>query len=396
MHKHIKKLEILAEISLGLILMGSLIVLGYCIGVNGIIKVTPKEDIEYINSIIEQINGRYEDEYIEDVVFDKESMIKAYVNSLGDKYATYMTPKELKEKLEDNNEKLCGIGVKVVYEEENNWLYVVRTYRGSPAEEVGIKSGDCIIAVNGRKLNKENSEELIESISGKENTDIELSVKKESGETEDITLTRKDIEMESVIYKEINESIVYIQIESFTNYSDEEFRDIIDKCENKNIIIDLRNNLGGIADTVIDIADSLLGETMIVKVTDNDGTAEEYYSDSDKFDGSIAVLINGMSASASELLAKTLQDNDRAIIIGENSYGKGTVLETYELSNGGAITLSTGKYYTISGDEIEGNGVKPDIEIALDDSNGSRPYYKIDTKSDNQIQRAIEYLETGG
>ena len=213
-------------------------------------------------------------------------------------------------------------------------------------------------------------------------------------------ITRQSFQMNSVDYEVINTGeydssvdIGLITIDSFTEYTDEEFKEAIEYFKSVGIsdyIIDLRGNTGGTASSVIECLDYCLPEGLIVEFrAKQEHDNKSYYSDSSEVDGNFTILVNGATASASELFAQAMKDYGKAKIVGVTTFGKGTVLSTYGLSNGGTITLSTAKYYTISGHELEGNGVEPDYEIdlTLDDK---YILYKLPISEDEQMLKAIE------
>ena len=404
------------------------------------------EDIDSIANVMKEIQAIYDNNYIgverenaEDINIS-DAVLSAYAYALGDKYGYYLSPKLSEENSAQRQEKLVGIGIEVVYEEGKGY-YVTKTYKDSPAAEAGIDTGDYIVTANGQNVNDVGADEFLEIIRGEIGTDISIGVIKASDvlnlgtnwtsdimntsvEIEDNTnsdedntdekqvidesiitdknMTRNDVQMTSVIYKVLNsgeynlvQDTGYIDISSFTEYTDEEFKEAIEYFNSQGIekyIVDLRGNSGGTADSVIEILDYSLPEGLIAEFKAKDPAEdEEYYSDSSEVSGDFVVLVNESTASASELFSKAMQDYGKAEIIGTTTYGKGTVLSTYVLSNKGTITLSTAKYYTISGEEIEGVGVTPDYEVELSDTD-KKLLYKLDFNDDEQFQKAVEVI----
>lgn len=404
------------------------------------------KDIDSIANVMKEIQAIYDNNYIgverenaEDINIS-DAVLSAYAYALGDKYGYYLSPRLSEENSAQRQEKLVGIGIEVVYEEGKGY-YVTKTYKDSPAAEAGIDTGDYIVTANGQNVNDVGADEFLEIIRGEIGTDISIGVIKASDvlnlgtnwtsdimntsvEIEDNTnsgedntdekqvidesiitdknMTRNDVQMTSVIYKVLNsgeynlvQDTGYIDISSFTEYTDEEFKEAIEYFNSQGIekyIVDLRGNSGGTADSVIEILDYCLPEGLIAEFKAKDPAEdEEYYSDSSEVSGDFVVLVNESTASASELFSKAMQDYGKAKIIGTTTYGKGTVLSTYVLSNKGTITLSTAKYYTISGEEIEGVGVTPDYEVELSDTD-KKLLYKLDFNDDEQFQKAVEVI----
>lgn len=351
---------------------------------------------EQTNKTLAEIKELYESVYIGEIPSDRElenSALLGYSLGFNDKYGIYLDT-TLSEQMEDTrNERLVGIGIEAVYEEGKGY-YVTRTYPESPAEKAGIQPGDYIVSAEDKAITDDNREEMISTISGEAGTSVDLGVERD-GEVIGITSLRDDVTSTSITCTLID-NIAYIKLYKFTDYTDEEFIEIMEDMQSKGInsfIFDVRNNTGGSADTVINMLDYLLPKGLIVRI---EGKAEddvtEYYSDKSEIVGNMVVITNGSSASASELFTKALQEYNKATVVGENTYGKGTVLSTYKLSNGGTLTLSSGLYYTLSGEAIEGVGVKPDIEVELPEDK-AMILYKLDKSEDNQLQEALKILK---
>ena len=373
--------------------------------------------LDNITKSMEEIKTYYDKYYIGELPDgDKleDSALSGFALGYGDKYGVYQSPSDSDEKQMEREETLYGIGVEVVYE-ENKGLYVVKVYKDSPADEAGILPGDYIVEADGTKATEVSSQEFISLIKGEKGTSVELEVEKgegtenfdgllsesgtiEGAEKNQIGLSiERDEVLTSSVDTEIMDGILYLKISKFTNYTDEEFKEAISSYVNSNsdkkIIIDLRNNSGGIADTAIDMIDYIVPSGLIAKFNGKEEYMnEEYYSDTFELDAEIVVLVNENSASASELFAKALQDFGKATIIGENTFGKGTVISTFEMRNGGTITLSTAEYRTKSNEKIEGIGVKPDIEIKMGDEDKAI-LYKLPLNDDIQFQAALRLLK---
>ena len=352
-------------------------------------------NFDNIEALMLEIQDIYNKQYVgehpnpEDL---EDMALAGFTAGYGDSYGAYLSPTNAEDLANERKEQLVGIGVQIVYEGEVGF-YVIQTYRGSSANEVGIREGDYIISAGDVNCEDNTHDEMIEAIRGEEGTTVELGIRRGDEEFK-VTVERMDIKSESVRVKEVDD-VGYIKVDQFTEHSSEEFIEYLEDFKSKGIdkfIIDLRNNSGGMADTVINMIDYLIPEGLIVEFKCKDSSRdEEYYSDKFQFNGDIVVLINNNSASASELFSKALQDYGRAKIIGMKSYGKGTICTTYGLSNGGSLILSTGKYHTISGDEIEGVGVTPDIEVKMKYAD-QKILYKLAFEDDIQFKAAYKEL----
>lgn len=348
-----------------------------------------------IKSLMDEILYLYDKNYINEYdVEELENMaLTGFSAGFNDKYGYYLSPEDSKKDIDDREEKLVGIGVEVVFEKENGF-YVVDIFEDSPAEEVGIQAGDYITGVNDLYYTESTREELLEEMSGEEGTDVRIKVLHEGTEVEK-NVIRHSVKNKSVKHHIIDD-ICYIRIRSFTEYTDEEFKEIVEQCKLNNIdkyIFDLRRNHGGLAETVIDMVDYIVPEGDIAKFILKDGTVDkDYKSDSSELNARIVILVNDTTASASELFTQSLRDYNKATVVGVKTFGKGTVITTYGLSNGGTITLSTAKYYTKSGYEIEENGITPDFEVELTEEQ-NKIWYRLSLEEDSQMQKAIEILE---
>ena len=378
-----------------------------CISLVISIKVTIKlrefennsSDLEYIMESIKEIEYYYSKYYIGEMPEAEsleDSILYGLMLGYDDKYGDYNNKEDSEKDRLDENEQLYGIGVEVVTEHDEG-LYIAEVYENSPAEKSGLLVGEYIVGVNGTKYGDVDDSSFVALIGGEIGTHLNLEIKGENGDSRFIDLTRDKVTAKSV-RPSVVDGILYVKISSFTHYTDEEFKDavesyLLEDSETRKIIVDLRDNSGGIADTVISMIDYIIPEGLIAKFKGKDSEfTKEYYSNSSELDCDIAVLVNDKSASASELFAKALQDFGKATIIGENTFGKGTVISTFEMRNGGTITLSTAEYRTKSNEKIEGVGVKPDIEIKMGDEDKAI-FYKLPLNDDIQFQAALRLLK---
>lgn len=388
---------------------------------------------ENILEMVDEIHNLYEKYYIgeeaskEDI---EDGILAGYALSYDDPYGYYLSPEETKEFIETKDSRLMGgIGIQTRFEQgmepfidgDNKYkysYYITEVYPDTPAQKAGIKVGDRLVQVEDVILTYVNSDSFLEEIRGEAGTDVNIKIlrnnlDKNEQELIGFTLTRADVKSKSIstsvlragtdgaIEKDSLSSaspsdIGYIQIWSFTNETDEEYAQALTELSNKGIekyILDVRNNGGGIVESVVDMLDRMIPEGIIAELRCKDASQNiTYKSEAGETNGEFIVLVNERSASASELFSKTLQEYGKATILGKPTYGKGTVIQTIGLSNGGSITISTGEYYTSKGENLEGTGVEPDIEVTI-------PYetevylYKLPLSEDLQLVRAIEEIQ---
>ena len=323
-----------------------------------------------------------EKDYYQEVSEDKlvDGAMKGLFEGLGDPYSQYYTKEEFQTLKEQTSGSFVGIGVYIGVDPENEKITIISPIEGSPAAKSGIKSGDIILAVDGEQVSSDKLDDVIKKIKGKENTTVDLTVQR-NGKQLDFTVKRQTIVTKSVESKVIDDNIGYLRITSFDENTYKEFKEHISKLQKENIkglVIDLRDNPGGLLDVCVDIADDLIGKGTIVYTKDNSGNKEYYKSDEKEIDLPMAVLINGGSASASEILTAALVDNNKAIAIGETSFGKGLVQSVKQLKDGTGYKLTTAQYYTPNGNYINKKGIEPKIQ---------------EKDEEKQLQSAVDYLE---
>lgn len=338
------------------------------------------------------INQYFWKEVDEDVL--EESALKGLVLGLSDKYSTYYTPEEYEAVLENIKGVYCGIGATMRQKGSDGAFQIVNVFRDSPAEKAGLKENDIVEKVNGESVDGLTLNELTGKVKGEEGTKVTLTILRDK-KTFSTEVERKELKTISVDYKMVSSKIGYIDISEFDDETPKQFEEALQKLQEKGakaFVFDVRNNGGGALTSVTAMLDQLLPEGLILSVRDKNGTQEEYSSsDSTHVDMPFAVLINGGSASASEVFAGSLQDRGEAILIGEKSFGKGIVQSIFSLkqaAGGGAIKLTTAEYFLPSGRSIHGVGLTPDIAISYE---GEKDSYQ--EEKDNQLQRGIVELE---
>ena len=321
--------------------------------------------------------------------------IQGMMAAVGDPYTFYYTPEEMARSNENSEGLYHGVGI-LVQRNKDGYIEVLRVYPDSPAEAAGVRVNDLITAVDGNVISGEDGKtynDAVEQIRGDAGTQVELTIERDS-KTLELMVTRADVNVSYADYQIISGDIGYVSIAQFTGDAAERFAEAIDYFKEQNIagmVIDLRNNPGGLLTEVIQIADSILPEGEIVYIQDREGRRTDYYSDADGYDVPLVVLVNDMSASASEILAVAVQTFDRGTVVGMTTYGKGIVqsLLTFE-EDGAGMQLTTASYYGSDGRSIHGVGVTPDIEVALE---ADHIPLNPDPISDNQLAAALKELE---
>ena len=346
--------------------------------------------IDLFGEVLEKINREYIDEIDQSKSMD--SAINGLLQSL-DPYSSYMSPEILEEMQTETSGEFGGLGIEVSM--EAGVVKVISPIDDTPASKAGLKAGDYIVKINDTQVQGKSLSEAVDLMRGPVGSSIELTVRRR-GEKKALTfnITREIIEIQSVKSELLEENIGYIRLTSFNENSSDQIEKQIKKLKkNKNLnsfILDLRNNPGGLLNQAIRISDFFLenGEIVSTKSRKKSDNRKWFAKKGDITDGkTLLVLINYGSASASEIVAGALKDHKRAIVIGENSYGKGSVQSIIPLKNRGAIRLTVAKYYLPSGKSISEVGVRPDIEVNEEGDN-----FKIRTDTDNQLNYAIKLL----
>ena len=347
------------------------------------------DKIDLFGEVLDKINREYVDEVDQSDAMD--AAINGVLQSL-DPYSAYMSPETLIEMETETSGKFGGLGIEVGM--EFGVVKVMTPMDGSPAAREGVKAGDYIVKINGIQVQGKTLSEAVELMRGPVGSSIEITVRRRGVKKALIfEITREIIEVESVKSEIIDESIGYIRLTSFNENSSRQIKDKIKNFKKDKIskyVLDLRNNPGGLLSQAIKISDFFLnnGEIVSTKSRKSSENRKYFAKKGDIINGeTLIVLINYGSASASEIVAGALKEHKRAIVIGENSYGKGSVQSIIPLQNKGAIRLTISKYYLPSGKSISGTGIVPDIEVVE-----SSEDFRINTKTDNQLDFAIKLL----
>ncbi len=355
----------------------------------------PKENNEYMNRIEEALNSIYSN-YVDEI--DMETLVEGAISGIAksteDPYTRYMSQEEYNNMLVAGTQKYGGLGIHITYDQKSDGIMVLSVMPGSPALEEGINVGDVIKQVSGTVVTIDNYYECVDKIKGKENTTVELIIQRDL-ELFTKVYTRKIITVNNIETKKIANNVGYIKILSFENNVANQFITEYDKLRKENvsaIILDLRNNPGGLLSETVSIARHILPKGEIVKLVYKNKADKVYYSDgNNEIDIPFMVLVNGNSASASEILAGAIKDSGKGTLIGEKTYGKGVVQTIEDLKSAGALSVTTSKYYTASGLEIHKNGITPNVDISLDEE--YRNKYYVPENRDLQLQKALQLIK---
>ncbi|MDR7856555.1 S41 family peptidase [Tissierella sp.] len=365
----------------------------------------PKAEYNQLKSVYSKfskvmaVENYVKSNYLRDVDESKliDGQLKGLLASLEDPYSAYMNEDEFASLIQQTSGTFGGIGV-VVTPGDDNLITVVSPIEDTPGERAGIKSGDKIIKVDGVEFLGENMDKAVKVMKGEPNTKVVLTIMRKDNEGKnqvlDIEIIREMIRLVTVKSSIIDENIGYIKLTSFDDLTYKDFKTELDKLGKNNIeglIIDLRNNPGGLLDICAQIADELLGEGDIVYTETKSGEREYLKSKKSMVNYPLVLLVNNGSASASEILAGAIKDHNRGMLIGTTTFGKGVVQRIRDLQDGTGLKLTISEYFTPSGTNIHGIGIEPDIVVEL--TEGVETIGVENLKEDNQLKRAIEEIK---
>lgn len=352
----------------------------------GIVSSDTETKLSYLKKLIDET-------YLHDVKKKdlNEGIYKGYVEGLGDQYSAYYDKKETKELTESLDGSFSGIGAVMTQDASSGVITITQVYDDSPAKKAGIKTGDILYRVEEKTVTGKDLDKVVSWIKGKKGTKVNLTLLRGTNSDKiKVTATRDVINVETVKYKVLENQIGYISISEFDSVTGAQFAKALKQLQKKNIeglVVDLRNNPGGSLSTVCDILDSILPKGLIVYTKDKNGKKEEYTSDEKhRLNLPMSVLVNGQSASASEIFAGAVQDYGKAEIIGTQTYGKGVVQNLFDLKDGTCVKLTTSEYFTPKGRNIDGKGITPDVKIEY-------KYNAKDPKADNQLDKAVSVVK---
>jgi carboxyl-terminal processing protease len=347
------------------------------------VQSTSLSDASKLIKVLAIIKSRY----VEEVPVSNlmSGAVKGLVSGLNDPHSVYMDAKVYKEFQIETEGSFGGVGI-VIGMKEGKGLTVVAPIEGTPGERAGIKSGDLIIKIDGHNTKDMNQEEAVNNIRGPEGSQVTLAIKREGeSELKDYVLIRANIQLKTVSGKMLENGVGYIRIAMFNETTSPDFNKVFQDLANqgmKVIILDLRDNPGGLLDECVKVARQLVPKGPIVSVVGRDGKSEVHSSYLEQVKYPLAVLVNGGSASASEIVAGAVQDTKSGTLIGSKTYGKGSVQTIFALNDGTAVKLTIAKYLTPGGRSINGKGVEPDIEVVNPEG------------KDLQLQKALEIVKS--
>ncbi|QUH30155.1 S41 family peptidase [Vallitalea guaymasensis] len=358
---------------------------------------TPEEKIKDILKLVE--DRYYLENYKEEELYDSayDGLYSGLLDGLEDPYTEYYTKKEYESFMESTSGSYEGIGAVVTYNEETKELMIVSPFIGSPAEKAGLLPGDIVRKVDDKNIKGLTMEDVVANmIRGKKGTKVTLSIYRESDNSNmDLEIKRDVITMPTVSHEMLDDKIGYIRITGFEEVTYDQFKEALydlEAQEQKGLIIDVRNNPGGLLNIVIDMADELLPEGLIVYTEDKNGYREQASSDEEhKFTKPLVVLANENSASASEILTGAIKDSGIGTVVGTTTFGKGLVQRIFPLEDGSAVKVTISKYYTPSGNYIHGKGIEPDVKIELPEE--LKKELVIKREEDTQFAKAVEVMK---
>lgn len=348
--------------------------------------------IEEKTSVLQNIIDRYF-LFDEDMTKVEDGIYAGMMNGLGDPYTVYYTKEEYKALNEDTEGKYSGIGAVVSQNPNTKIITIVKIFDNSPANDAGLQVGDIIHKIDGEEVAGTDMDILVKTkIRGEEGTSFKMTVLRGDDRKEvELDLIRRSIEVETVAGKMLDNNIGYIAVSQFDAVTSEQFKSNIESLQSQGmtkLIVDLRGNPGGLLDQVVDMLDYILPDGLVLYTEDKYGKREEYYSDgSHELKIPMVVLVNENSASASEVFTATFRDFEWGTVVGKTTFGKGIVQNVLPLGDGTAVKITTQHYYPPSGYDLHKVGIKPDLEVDLNEG------AKIGTDSDNQISAAIDILK---
>ena len=348
--------------------------------------------IEEKTSLLQEYIDRYF-LFDEDMTKVEDGIYAGMMNGLGDPYTVYYTKEEYKALNEDTEGQYSGIGAVVSQNPNTKIITIVKIFDNSPANDAGLQVGDIIYKIDGEEVAGTDMDILVRTrIRGEEGTSFKMTVLRGDDRKEvELDLIRRSIEVETVTGKMLDDNIGYIAVSQFDAVTSEQFKTNIEELQSQGmtkLIVDLRGNPGGLLDQVVDMLDYILPEGLVLYTEDKYGKREEYYSDgTHEVNIPMAVLVNENSASASEVFTATFRDFEWGSVVGKTTFGKGIVQNVLPLGDGTAVKITTQHYYPPSGYDLHKVGIKPDLEVDLNEG------AQIGTDSDNQLSTAIDILK---
>jgi len=365
----------------------------------GVATTEPSDNADF--GILDEIYNVIREDFVDQSAVDQQALrqgaIDGVIEALNDAHTIYIDPESYALGVDIISGEFQGIGARVRQDAATGEIVIVAPFRDSPAEIAGIRSGDVVLAVDGESTQGWTDDEAVRRIRGPEGTEVTLSVRHSNGETEDITVTRDTIVIPTVFTRPLEDAdgnvvsdLAYVELEQITEKTVPDLRTTVADMSDqgyRGIVLDLRRNPGGSLSATIDVADLFLEDGRILTQVDREGnetTYDAHPGDAGE-DIPLVILVGPGSASGAEVIAGALRDHQRAILVGETTFGKGSVNHLRELSDGGAIYITIARWLTPNGEQIEGIGLAPDIQVTPSEED-------IEADRDVQLYRAIDYL----
>lgn len=399
---------VIVRVMLLVLVMLALMLTAYLYGRSQSLAGFPEEDREGVALYVEALNAVRRD-YVDQDALDPDEQtygaIRGMIDSLGDEgHTRFLTPEEVEKSNEAISSTYVGIGIRLQDKDEE--VVVQSPMDNSPAEEAGIESGDVLIAVDGESLKGVDFGEIGEKVRGPEGSSVDLTILREEEERE-FTVERAELEVPTASYSIIpGTKVAHLRLSSFSENSASKLEGIILEAQNagaERFVLDLRDNPGGLVEQAVEVAAQFLpaGDVVYIRRDAEDNEEETTVPENaEPLDAPLAVLVNEGSSSSAEIVAGALRDNERATVIGETTFGTGTVLDEFPLSDGSSILLGIAEWLTPSGDSIRGSGIEPDVEIELEEDQEPRTPYETEGltqeeifEEDAQLERAFEVLQ---
>lgn len=349
-------------------------------------------------SKLSQLQSLIEERYIEgaDPTVLEDAAADAMVAATGDRWSYYIPASEYETYQENMANAYVGVGITILSSEDVEGFRIMSVTPGGPAEEAGVQKDDVLIGVDGKDVRQSDANQVRNLVRGEEGTDVVLTVLREEAELE-LTVQRRHMETPVATYTMLEDRMGLVTIENFDSRCSEETIAAIEALREQGaqkLIFDVRNNPGGFAEELVKVLDYLLPEGDLFRTERYDGYEDVDVSDENFLDMPMAVLVNGDSYSAAEFFAAALQEYEAAIVVGEHTSGKGHFQTTYQLSDGSAVALSIGRYYTPNGVCLEGVGIEPDVPVTVDEDTAMEIYFdSLPWDEDPQIQAALDALK---
>ena len=338
------------------------------------------------------VRENYIYEIDEDLLLD--SMLSGYSYGLDDPHTYYLSAEAYADTYEELTGNFAGIGIKVIYDTDTGLIYLAYVMPGSPAEAAGLQCGDLIESVGGASVLEMGYNEAVDALLGEAGTNAEFTVLRD-GQSIPFSVTRNTFEVQTVTWRTLDSGYACVRIEELDMKTYDQFIAVLNEIlaqDVPGIVFDLRDNPGGELTAICDVLDRLVPSGVIIEIVDKEGVSETIRSDDEELNLPMAVLVDGGTASAAELFTATLRDYDKAVLVGETTYGKGSVQTLFPLGDGSGINLTCGLYYPASGESYDGIGITPDIEVALPDELVKKLRF-LTEEEDVQLQQAVQALE---